>query len=104
MRCAKPPPKKAFVDNTHHNSYGSYELAKCIVEGIRAANLGIVKFLVTDIPKFDPAHPDPIDNLRVPASLTAIDATLVLAYEQIPQCSQVSRAYRPWASIPIRVA
>ena len=28
--------KKAFQDGTHHNNYGSYELAKCIVEGIKA--------------------------------------------------------------------
>ena len=26
----------AGKDTTHHNNYGSYELAKCIVEGIRA--------------------------------------------------------------------
>ena len=25
---------KAFVDGTHHNMYGSYELAKCVVQGI----------------------------------------------------------------------
>ena len=60
--------KKAFVDNTHHNNYGSYELAKCIVEGIKAAKLGIAKFLVTDIPKFDPAHPDPIEKFGIPPS------------------------------------
>ena len=33
--------KKAFVDNTHHNNYGSYELARCVVEGIRRARLGL---------------------------------------------------------------
>jgi len=60
--------KKAFVDNTHHNNYGSYELAKCIVEGIKAAKLGLAKFLVTDVPKFDPAQPDPIEKFRMPAS------------------------------------
>jgi hypothetical protein len=26
-------------DGTHHNNYGSYELAKCIVEQIRAQKL-----------------------------------------------------------------
>jgi lysophospholipase L1-like esterase len=54
--------KKAFVDDTHHNSYGSYELAKCIVEGIQANKLGIARFLVKDVPPFDPAHPDPPDS------------------------------------------
>ena len=26
---------KAFQDGTHHNAYGSYQLAKCVVQGIR---------------------------------------------------------------------
>jgi lysophospholipase L1-like esterase len=60
--------KKAFVDNTHHNSYGSYELAKCVVEGIKANRLGIARFLVKDVPPFDPAHPDPVDSFKVPPS------------------------------------
>lgn len=60
--------KKAFVDNTHHNNYGSYELARCVVEGIRANNLGLARFLVDDVPPFDPAHPDPIEKVNIPAS------------------------------------
>ena len=48
----------AGSDTTHHDDYGSYELAKCIVEGIRQAKLPLVKYLV-DMPAFDPAHPDP---------------------------------------------
>jgi lysophospholipase L1-like esterase len=60
--------KKAFVDNTHHNNYGSYELARCVVEGIKANNLGIARFLVDDLPPFDPGRPDPIDRVDIPAS------------------------------------
>ena len=60
--------KKAFVDNTHHNNYGSYELAKCVVEGIKANHLAIAKFLVTDVAPFDPSHPDPLENFGVPPS------------------------------------
>jgi len=30
---------QAFQDGTHHNNYGSYELAKCIVEGVRTSKL-----------------------------------------------------------------
>ena len=56
----------AGSDTTHHSDYGSYELAKCIVEGIRQANLPLAKFLV-DTPPFDPAHPDPYDGFDVPA-------------------------------------
>jgi hypothetical protein len=60
--------KVAFVDHTHHNNYGSYELAKCVVTGIRANKLGLARFLVKDVPPFDPAHPDPVERFQVPAS------------------------------------
>ena len=62
------PSKRAFApnDNTHHDNYGSYELAKCVVKGIRAGKIGLVKFLVTDIAAFDPSRPDPIDSFLLP--------------------------------------
>jgi lysophospholipase L1-like esterase len=59
---------KAFQDGTHHNNYGSYELAKCVVEGIRSNRLGLAKYIVDDLPRFDPAHPDPVERFAVPAS------------------------------------
>src|SRR2546425_1464914 len=64
------PSKRAFApnDNTHHDNYGSYELAKCIVEGIKASKLGLAKFLANDVPMFDPSRPDPIDSFGLPAS------------------------------------
>jgi lysophospholipase L1-like esterase len=49
-------------DGTHHSGYGAYELAKCVVNGIRAAKLDLTKYLVDDVPPFDPAHPDPTDS------------------------------------------
>jgi lysophospholipase L1-like esterase len=60
--------KKAFVDNTHHNNYGSYELARCIVEGMKQAKLGLARNLVDDLPPFDPSHPDPVEKFRLPPS------------------------------------
>ena len=48
----------AFQDGTHHNNYGSYELARCVAEGIRQDKLGLAKFLAADVPPFDPARPD----------------------------------------------
>jgi lysophospholipase L1-like esterase len=59
---------RAFQDGTHHNNYGSYELARCVVTGFKANNLGLAKFLTDDALPFDPAHPDPIDAFNVPAS------------------------------------
>jgi len=46
-------------DATHHNNYGAYELAKCVVQGIRDANVSaLAERIVGDFPGFDPAHPD----------------------------------------------
>jgi lysophospholipase L1-like esterase len=56
----------AGKDTTHHSDYGSYELAKCVVEGIRASGLPLAKMLA-DTPPFDPAHPDPYETFDVPA-------------------------------------
>ncbi len=62
--------KVAFVDGTHHNAYGSYELAKCVVEGIKANKLGLAKFVVDEaLTPFDPSHPDPAASFNVPPSL-----------------------------------
>jgi lysophospholipase L1-like esterase len=62
--------RKAFApgDNTHHNNYGSYELAKCVVKGIRDAKLDLAKHLLTDVPAFDPSKPDAIDSFDIPPS------------------------------------
>jgi lysophospholipase L1-like esterase len=59
---------KAFVDGTHHNSYGSYQLAKCVVEGIRQSKLDLAKYIVDDFTGFDPNYPDDIDSFNIPAS------------------------------------
>ncbi|GAB3582921.1 rhamnogalacturonan acetylesterase [Hymenobacter daeguensis] len=53
-----PNQPEPLADNTHFNPYGAYELAKCVVEGIKANKLGLVKFLKNDTPAFDPARPD----------------------------------------------
>ncbi|HZL57910.1 MAG TPA: rhamnogalacturonan acetylesterase [Bryobacteraceae bacterium] len=60
---------KAFAgkDTTHHSNYGSYELAKCIVQGIEDAGLPLAKHIVDDFHGFDPAHPDPLDRFDIPA-------------------------------------
>ncbi len=59
---------KAFQDGTHHNNYGSYELAKCIVQGIRDNKLDLAQHIADDFQGFDPARPDPVDSFVMPAS------------------------------------
>jgi lysophospholipase L1-like esterase len=55
-------------DATHHNSYGAYELAQCVVTGIRAAKLPLVSLLADGAPHFDPAKPDPVETFTLPPS------------------------------------
>jgi len=53
-------------DATHHSDYGAYELAKCIVEGIKDSRLDLAKYIVEDYQPFDPAHPDPPEAFKLP--------------------------------------
>jgi lysophospholipase L1-like esterase len=55
-------------DRTHHNNYGSYQLAKCVIEGIRENHLEIASSIIDDCPVYDPAHPDPPETWHFPAS------------------------------------
>jgi lysophospholipase L1-like esterase len=55
-------------DATHHCNYGAYELAECVVSGIRATVPELAKHLAIDAARFDPAHPDPIATFDVPPS------------------------------------
>jgi len=59
---------KAFQDGTHHNNYGSYELAKCVVEGIKQDELPLAQYVVNDFGDFDPAKPDAVATFEMPAS------------------------------------
>jgi lysophospholipase L1-like esterase len=63
-----PGQTEALNDNTHFNSFGAYELAKCIIEGIRMNNLDIKRFLIKGLPVFDPAKPDLFENFTLPLS------------------------------------
>jgi lysophospholipase L1-like esterase len=64
---------KAFQDGTHHNNYGSYELAQCIVEGIKNDKLPLAKFIVDDFKGFDPAHPDDVATFQMAVSPSVSD-------------------------------
>ena len=58
----------AFQDGTHHNNFGSYEIAKCIVEGIRENVPDLTKHLAEDVKPFDPSKPDNPADFKIPAS------------------------------------
>ena len=61
-----PGQDKKLEDNTHFNTYGAWQIAKCIVKGIKEAKLGIASSLRKDLSPFDPAHPDPVEKWNWP--------------------------------------
>jgi lysophospholipase L1-like esterase len=68
-----PNQTEAISDDTHFNKYGAYELARCVVHGIREAKLPIRNLLSKDMGDFNPARPDPETSFDLPA--TPIPAT-----------------------------
>jgi lysophospholipase L1-like esterase len=60
-----PDQKEALNDNTHFNSYGAYELARCIIEGIKDNNLGLKKYFIKGIPAYDPGKPDKFEEFSL---------------------------------------
>lgn len=63
-----PGQDKTLADNTHFSPYGAYEIAQCMILGIKEQQLGIAKYLVDDLPKFDPSKPDNPANWHWPES------------------------------------
>jgi lysophospholipase L1-like esterase len=80
---AYPNQTEPISDDTHFNKYGAYELARCIVHGIRAANLPIRKFLIKDIPDFDPSYPDSEPAFNLPATPIPPKTTNVMKVPQV---------------------
>lgn len=58
-----PGQTEELKDNTHFNSYGAYELARCVVQSLRAQGVPLASFLRPGITEFDPAHPDTVISL-----------------------------------------
>ena len=63
-----PNQRDVLKDDTHFNSYGAYELAKCIVEGLKKTDLPLAKLLKPNLPAFNPATPDPVAAFALPPS------------------------------------
>lgn len=58
-----PGQTQDFADNTHFNPYGAYEIARCIVEGLKTQVPDLARHL-KPFPTFDPARPDNPDNFH----------------------------------------
>ena len=62
-------------ENTHHSDYGSYQIAKCVMQGIRDLELPIEKWIVPEFRGFDPRHPDRAENFRMAKSPLVTNVT-----------------------------
>jgi len=51
---------------THHGDFGSYEVAKMVVQGIKNSSLPLANDVVDEWKPFDPAHFDPMANFKLP--------------------------------------
>ena len=58
-----PGQTKELADNTHFNPFGAYEIARCVVEGIRL-QLPALAHHLKPVLRFDPAHPDDPDTFH----------------------------------------
>ncbi len=63
-----PGRDEELKDRTHHNSYGAYELARCVVEGIREQVPKLAEHLIVDTSRFDPSRPDDPESFDLPRS------------------------------------
>lgn len=63
-----PGQSEALKDDTHHSVFGAYELARCVVEGIRANVPDLAAHLREDAGRFDPSKPDAPETVAIPPS------------------------------------
>jgi lysophospholipase L1-like esterase len=63
-----PGQTTALSDDTHYNTFGAYELAKCIVQSLKDQNHPLAKMLLPGLPNFNPAKPDLPEQFYWPMS------------------------------------
>jgi len=54
---------REFADNTHFSTYGAYQIAKCVIEGMKTSVPELTKHLKIDT-KYDPSRPDDPDTFK----------------------------------------
>ncbi len=63
-----PGQTERLKDDSHHNNYGAYVLARCVVEGIREHDLPLARHLIEGLKPFDPGDPPTAAAVDVPTS------------------------------------
>ena len=59
-----PGQTQALADNTHFNPYGAYQIAKCIIEGLRTAAPELYRHIRPEYKGFSPTLPDRIEDFH----------------------------------------
>lgn len=59
-----PNQPTALADDTHFNTYGAYELAKCVVKSIVDQNLPLKKYISKNYKNFNPNKPDKVEDFH----------------------------------------
>lgn len=61
-----PGQTKPLADDTHFNSFGGFQICKCVLQGLIDIKSPLVKYIRKDFVSFDPAHPDDPNQFYVP--------------------------------------
>lgn len=64
-----PNQPNALADDTHFNTYGAYELAKCVVKSMVDQKLPLSKFVSKNYKDFDLNKPDAVEKFHWPESI-----------------------------------
>src|SRR5215471_1710429 len=70
-------------ENTHHGDYGSYQIAKCVVQSIRDLELPLAAMIVDEFRGYDPQHPDPAPAAE-PAWHSMFDGQTLKGWKDTP--------------------
>ena len=63
-----PNQPKELKDNTHFSTYGAYELARCVINGVKQNIPALARHLKDGLPIYDPARPMPFEEWKLPPS------------------------------------
>lgn len=67
-----PGQPEPLQDNTHFNTYGAYQIAKMVLQGIRDSNLAIREYVI-DFKGYNPKNPDAPSDWEWPLSIKNSD-------------------------------
>ena len=63
-----PGQKEKLEDNTHFNSFGANEIALCVIKGLRDLNSPLAKYLLKEVPQYNPNNPNAFAKWTLPMS------------------------------------